>query len=387
MRIFEKEYLGLGQQSEAEIAVKAALVRLYSVILRFLVKAKEYFGIAQSRADRFTQAISKRLRVFDKDMDDVVSLLQSEQANVYTAATLLGRQSQNNISLNMKQWTEEISQLQHTLKVIRNEDDKDRNIRILEWMSTQRHADVRLGRLEASGTWLINGTQFGDWAEAEASTILWLHGNPGVGKTKLVSKVVDELPERLKGRVAYFYCSRTAGKQRRNTAVEVFRSLARQLSIEAWPVISDTLGDLYAALEEEDPSRPRHPGMKEAIQVIYDVLAETPATLILDALDECVEDSRHLILDALFEMVDQSPTRIKVFISSRNYRAIAERLMDGQRPVLHVNVGAQEQTEDINRFIRHQVEQGSLTKFFAIHLTPVLQREIVSTLQDRAHGM
>jgi hypothetical protein len=127
--------------------------------------------------------------------------------------------------------------------------------------------------------------------------------------------------------------------------------------------------------------------MDEGVQVIHDILAETSVTLIIDALDECVEDSRHTILDCLFDMVDQFPNHVKIFISSRNYRAIAERLIDGQRPVLDVNVGAQENTEDINRFIRDKVEKSSTTRFFAFNLPPPLQREIILTLQDRAHGM
>lgn len=258
MKIFEKEYLSLNRDSEAEMAVEATLVRLYSIILRFLVKAKGYFSIPQGRTDRFTQAVSKRLRVFDKDMDEMLSSMQSEQANVYTAASLLDRHSQNDVSASLKQWIQEVTLLQQNLKMIRNEDDRDRNIRILDWMSTQRHAEhheeARAGRLEASGSWLTGGNHFRSWTEAKDSTILWLHGNPGVGKTKLVSKVVDELPKMLGDRCAYFYCSRTSASQQRNTAAEVFRSLARQLSIMAWPCIEDAMGDLYGRLEVSLPT-------------------------------------------------------------------------------------------------------------------------------------
>jgi hypothetical protein len=127
--------------------------------------------------------------------------------------------------------------------------------------------------------------------------------------------------------------------------------------------------------------------MDEGVQVIHDILAETSVTLIIDALDECVEESRHTILDCLFDIVDRFPNHVKIFISSRNYRAIAERLMDGQRLVLDINVGAQENTEDINRFIRDKVERSGTTRFFSFNLPPTLQREIILALQDRAHGM
>jgi len=60
---------------------------------------------------------------------------------------------------------------------------------ILDWISTiayeDNHKTTSDGLLEGTGGWLRNKEEFQEWQSSSASGILWLHGKPGAGKTKL----------------------------------------------------------------------------------------------------------------------------------------------------------------------------------------------------------
>jgi hypothetical protein len=60
---------------------------------------------------------------------------------------------------------------------------------ILRWISSepylQHHKRERDTFLEGTGKWLISHPLFRKWKDESASSLLWLHGIPGSGKSKL----------------------------------------------------------------------------------------------------------------------------------------------------------------------------------------------------------
>ena len=61
---------------------------------------------------------------------------------------------------------------------------------ILLWMSPepyiQHHEQTKQDVLSGTGQWLLSDPVFEMWKKESASSILWLHGIPGSGKSKLV---------------------------------------------------------------------------------------------------------------------------------------------------------------------------------------------------------
>jgi hypothetical protein len=61
---------------------------------------------------------------------------------------------------------------------------------ILSWISDQPfeqyHDQAKSEVLSGTGTWLLHDSQFIRWKNECASSILWLYGIPGSGKSKLV---------------------------------------------------------------------------------------------------------------------------------------------------------------------------------------------------------
>ena len=68
----------------------------------------------------------------------------------------------------------------------------DENTEIMQWLSPleprTRHQDVRIGRLDGIGEWLLETSEFREWRSGEGGAdkaALFCYGNPGVGKTYL----------------------------------------------------------------------------------------------------------------------------------------------------------------------------------------------------------
>jgi hypothetical protein len=61
---------------------------------------------------------------------------------------------------------------------------------ILRWISPEpyieHHEQTKEDVLLGTGKWLLSDPIFKKWKEESVSSILWLHGIPGSGKSKLV---------------------------------------------------------------------------------------------------------------------------------------------------------------------------------------------------------
>jgi hypothetical protein len=61
---------------------------------------------------------------------------------------------------------------------------------ILRWISPepyiQHHKQANREVLEGTGQWLLSNPVFNRWKKESVSSILWLHGIPGSGKSKLM---------------------------------------------------------------------------------------------------------------------------------------------------------------------------------------------------------
>jgi hypothetical protein len=62
--------------------------------------------------------------------------------------------------------------------------------KIVQWLSAEpyqkHHKQARSGFLSGTGTWLLADPVYRKWKDESASSILWLHGIPGSGKSKVV---------------------------------------------------------------------------------------------------------------------------------------------------------------------------------------------------------
>ncbi|KAK3986108.1 hypothetical protein QBC44DRAFT_144035 [Cladorrhinum sp. PSN332] len=263
--------------------------------------------------------------------------------------------------------------------------DQNKRERILTSISTvpcfRHHKNASNDRLKGSGRWLLERLEYKTWRHDSSSSVLWLHGIPGSGKTKLASLVIDELMG--SDTLAYFYCMRNPAEPERGRGDQILASLVRQLagSSPDQPILPPVVARFKEIRSQGAEFEDLAWTSEESSSMLVRLLAEYPTvTLVIDALDEVGQENRQQLLDALNALMLSSATRLKVFISSRDNYDIALHF-EGS-PNIYIN--ADDNAGDISAFIDDSIEKARFLHGRASHK---LKRLIANTLQERARGM
>ena len=122
----------------------------------------------------------------------------------------------------------------------------------------------------------------------------------------------------------------------------------------------------------------------ECVQCILALLESTPATIIIDALDECDSGRRYQLLKALDDIIQQSTSLVKIFVSSRDDKDIVCRLEQSPNVFIH----ASDNIDDIKYFVKLEVEQSIVDgRLLSGDVSEDLKNKIISTLVSQADGM
>jgi hypothetical protein len=136
-------------------------------------------------------------------------------------------------------WNVPIARMATKVSAIDDDLKESERLKIFEWLSMIRYIGHYRSRekilMPESGTWLMEKPEFVEWMDSSTSSILWLHGIPGSGKSMLVARVIQYMQSRMpeadgQAPLAYFYCARTANEPERSDPVELLRSIIEQLS-------------------------------------------------------------------------------------------------------------------------------------------------------------
>ena len=224
---------------------------------------------------------------------------------------------------------------------------------VLDWVSpdwnvengpTSAHNKVVT---QESGTWILNDPQLRSWLRNETKSIFWLVGRMGVGKTVLVSTIIQALIDNDKLRegafLAYFYLD---GKSRhRSDTSTMLRSLLRQLA--SYGPCFDSLQSLW--------SRTPKPLLDNfrVLEEIRKVACSIPVMILLDGLDEAQQG--YQAADGLLSIAHNSPHQktpfLRLLISGREPQAIPLGLLNVEVLDLESTIAKNHIASDISRFI------------------------------------
>ena len=246
--VFEQIYLR--SSSKASTELENALVQLYSTILMYQSKAKHFFD--QSSVKRIIRSafvtedemgrLAKKMDVEQSIVDRCAATLNTEnQASIKESLGVLSTtQYENNARLKdlLQSIDGPVLRMSSQLNDVVENLDKSKRQEILRWLSAQPHQEhheqIRKKALAGTGRWLVEDSTYAEWHKGSTSSLLWLHGKVGAGKSTLVSIVVEDAIRRSEaGRgppPVYFYCSRDAAEPQRSDAAAIFSSIVRQLS-------------------------------------------------------------------------------------------------------------------------------------------------------------
>ncbi|OBT66018.1 hypothetical protein VE03_03233 [Pseudogymnoascus sp. 23342-1-I1] len=203
-------------------------------------------------------------------------------------------------------------------------------------------------RVEGTCEWVLLNAQFTEWLNADKSQLLRLTGGPGIGKTMIATFLVDELKERTQysesALFAFFFCDNKDERQR--TATAVLRSLLVQL-LRQQPSFFDYIQSEYEKYGEYK--------FKDvfcldfgALWMVFEKILRDPAersiTIIIDALDECEEESKSNLVKVLNDFFDPNSRNnkgksstlvqsVKIIITHRPEPSIERGFLNGNPPL------------------------------------------------------
>lgn len=252
--------------------------------------------------------------------------------------------------------------------------------------------------VEGTTSWLFRNPAYTIWMNTDAD-ILWLHGNPGKGKTMLALAAVQELEEKIelegptsKSVLGYFLCD--SKDDRRNTPVSILRGLIHQLLCHH----REHCGPLKTEYERQKDQLFNSANAMSSLWRVFCGILEYPnfhsAYLVVDALDECAPDDVEAFL-AMVALQDEVSSKlskqrsksfsgrtckVKWLLTSRNEEHIKNALLD--RADISLEQNLPHVLSDVRRFNDHKIERLARIKRYPDDLKAAVYR----VLLDRSEG-
>ncbi|CAI0649050.1 unnamed protein product [Colletotrichum noveboracense] len=390
--LYEGIYLAPSTRLSQTIHVELvkALTALYTVILQWLSKAGTYY--AMSAGKRFLSSTVSPAPTFtliaekERKVNYLAAAIQGEL--VWGTAQVVESLVTNSSSLfglmqDLEQPILRVASVIDRLEIYM--DARDRK-RVGNWISEvhHQHAHKRVhhGVIDNTGGWLFRNKKYIDWCESECSSVLWLHGIPGCGKSKLASLVIQKHLQHLSqyfstSRLAYCYCSRLVfdGTQLKPDPLVILGSILKQLATsEGSESVHQLLWEEFSSRSEQaeqDGSRPFPLSFEECQDFILAITSNNPVTIIVDGLDEADGDVRDL-LNSFRHIVEESRETVKLFISCRDDMDTVPIHLQTEE----IRITRQENSEDIRTFVQKMVTA-------AVDRKKLLQGKVSAKLRNR----
>ena len=408
--IFEATYLRPSGHtlSSAQKKLSEALIVLYSTILTYLAKAGRYYE--ESRTKRLAKSIVKpadgvqsHLELIVKEemiVDKLADIVHAEMTSALMAnITSLQDKSTKKIDdleKLMKAFDEPLVRTVGALQDLQDHLKAEERRDLLAWLSRipcRDHHDIIYREvLSDTGLWLLRKSAFVEWQSSSSSSLLWLHGIPGAGKSTLTAIVIQRFLDDAAGvensaPLAYFYCSRQKSESCRMDPTEILRAILKQLSsLGPDGRVRHAIATEYKQRRhdaERDGLDVRNLAFSECTQLILELTSEAPAIIVIDGIDELGDSSQDL-LDALRYLVEHSSSVLKVFVSSRDEAAISRSL----RHAKTIPVTSADNSKDIAVFVKHHVSKAIEQKrLLGGRVSASLQEVITTKIIDGAGEM
>ncbi|KAL9622386.1 MAG: hypothetical protein Q9160_003229 [Pyrenula sp. 1 TL-2023] len=266
--------------------------------------------------------------------------------------------------------------------------------KLFDWLSQisawDRYNEVVSQHKQGTSDWLFNDWRYSRWMSNFHSSLLWLNGKMGSGKSMLTAVVLRKLLSDSTVRILFFFCDRTNRSAQLEDSINIYRSLLRQM-LQEWQ--EEETGDLAESLIKLKQgnrfllaSDCRHL-LIETIRAMQDKKEkiereqgkEAPwksIVVILDALDECSPElQRDLMFDWIHPLLEK--TDVKVFLASRPETDVTPFLRDMDPRTETLNIG-KSNSEDIKTFVRIEIGRLNLRN---------VKQGVEALLIERSDGM
>ncbi|OBS29493.1 hypothetical protein FPOA_03430 [Fusarium poae] len=374
--------------SESRGSLRNALIEAYKQALKLLVHAADHFQ--KGKGKRFVDALMNPkqgetlvndLTKADENLSRAVQASESEHRQMDNAET---RRCLERLNGPLRYIDDKVgAMLQH----IEQSTLYDALMSISDVDVAGQHEMRTFKRTKGTCEWLLEHEKFHCWEDSYDSSILWLKGRVGTGKSTLTSKVIDRYripveevanqPAIDEG-FAFFYCSKSGTKgSKEDMFIQVLRSFLRQLAtVPHHPEkIDPDLIKLCKAMKLNNQTF----SIESCQKRIAALLEIYPRTIIvLDALDECERSIRRDLIAFFTDLIDGSTHPIKVFVSSRDEGDIGKLL--ATENVLSIDIDRKNE-RDIEMYLDTELVRA------CDHWSPRTKKKVKQKLFQGSMGM
>ncbi|KAJ7588934.1 hypothetical protein C8J56DRAFT_940343 [Mycena floridula] len=178
----------------------------------------------------------------------------------------------------------------------------------LNWLSPldfpQTQKKIFSQHTTGTGKWFLEAPEFRQWVKGSVR-LLWCPGDPGAGKTVISSIIFDYLQQKVAQSgvgIACVFCDYNHAKIQ--TEQELLYSIAKQLCFK-----SGSFYDIFTS----GKSRPGDlASITESLRAVLELY--THVYVVVDALDECTDDSRDKPASAPHSLMDAQNEDIESYI-------------------------------------------------------------------------
>lgn len=218
--------------------------------------------------------------------------------------------------------------------------------------------------ITGTGQWIHSHPLFISWLEKRDSALLWLTGHPGCGKTMLafsLAQYFEEVRDTTAPQQALIYfCDDKISKQK--DAKAVLAGLIFQIINSHRSMIRH----VRRVYELQGPSMIQ--SFSSLWSILLRILKDPKAGflyIILDALDECEDETRHQLLEAIFDFLHSSrnSSQVKFIITSRPF--LQQSYANNSQALLSqisIDENQAGYVADLQKFIQRRVEEISLKR-------------------------
>ena len=216
------------------------------------------------------------------------------------------------------------------------------------------------------------------WVDSrDDSTVFWLHGFAGSGKTSIATSVAAKFAEENRLAGSFFFSRDPAHHPGRRSASGVIATIAYQNAISNSAVrnrvekVLDRNRAIFSAspisqLQQLliDPVRPRYfPPTVNTIKKLFEFHAAPPMIVVIDGLDECMDEGLDSI-DGLIKLLTHeyriSPPPIRFLLTSRPEDNIRETFLCHPERTCFTNLMDFKADSDIEGFFRKEFQNLSV---------------------------
>lgn len=215
------ERLYLKRNNESTIRLRNSLMDLYTGILKFLIRAQRFYekstAIKLSLQYALRKLVGKRLihriestipNIFNRKLSRRLEDIKEQEKTVKESIGLVDAESHGDLERtlgslaivereNFRNLKDILQDLQRPLNRIEQDFQTlhdgltiAERIKVLQWISPipymQHHKEARKDVLAGTGAWFLENEKLLGWLSSSLSSIMWLHGIAGSGKSKLM---------------------------------------------------------------------------------------------------------------------------------------------------------------------------------------------------------